>query len=408
MSIQALREQRAATATTLQALMTATEGKAWTADNQAAYDTGMAAIDGIDASIKRIVDFNSKVVAEAKRDEIVNEADKHAHDKKSPHAAIFAKWLRGGERSLSAEDASTFFNTMSTTTGAEGGFTVPTETATQLIQALKEFGGMREVANILGTASGNPMSFPSTDATSEIGEEVAENAPATAADTSFGTLSLPVFKFSSKSVAVPIELLQDSSTDIEAYINGLLVIRLGRITNLRYTRGNGTTQIRGMVTAAPAGFTAPNAGSEVTAVKYDSLVNLEHSVDPAYRKGPKVGFMMHDDSVLVVRKIKDVNGRPIFVPGYEVGTPGGAPDMILGRRITVNQDMPVMAAGAKSILFGDFNRYTIRDAMAVSLRRFDDSAFALKGQVGFCAWLRTGGNLLDVGGAVKAFVNAAT
>jgi len=46
--------------------------------------------------------------------------------------------------------------------------------------------------------------------------------------------------------------------------------------------------------------------------------------------------------------------------------------------------------------------------MAVEMFRFTDSAFTKKGQVGFLAWLRSGGNLIDVGGAVRVFINAAS
>jgi HK97 family phage major capsid protein len=70
--------------------------------------------------------------------------------------------------------------------------------------------------------------------------------------------------------------------------------------------------------------------------------------------------------------------------------------------------MPAMAAGAKAIAFGDFGKFIIRDVVgSTSMRRFDDSAFALKGQVGFCSWTRTGSNLIDTA-AVKLFVNSAT
>jgi predicted phage gp36 major capsid-like protein len=41
------------------------------------------------------------------------------------------------------------------------------------------------------------------------------------------------------------------------------------------------------------------------------------------------------------------------------------------------------------------------------MKRFDDSAFALKNQVGFCGWTRSGANLLDTA-AVKVYVNSAT
>jgi HK97 family phage major capsid protein len=82
--------------------------------------------------------------------------------------------------------------------------------------------------------------------------------------------------------------------------------------------------------------------------------------------------------------------------------------MLLGYPITINQDVASMAASATSILFGDFSFYTIRDAMAVEMFRFTDSAYTKLGQVGFLAWMRSGGNLIDVGGAVKLFVNAAS
>ena len=67
-----------------------------------------------------------------------------------------------------------------------------------------------------------------------------------------------------------------------------------------------------------------------------------------------------------------------------------------------------MAANAKSILFGDFRKYVIRDVMDLTLFRMTDSAFTLLGQVGFVAFMRSGGNLIDAGGAVKYYANSAT
>ena len=408
MAIQALREQRAVHAKTLNDLMKATEGKTFTAENQAAYDAGIAAIDQIDAEIKRHTDVNARIAEDAMRENVIEAANKHDHDKRSPQAKAFVAWLRAGERGLSAEDALIIRNTMSVGTGSQGGFTVPTETATTLIEKLKQFGGMRTVSSVLATETGHPMSFPAADTTSEVGELVAENAATSALDTSFSTIGLPVYKYSSKYVTVPYELLQDSNIDIEAYVNALIVRRIGRITNTHYTVGTGSGQPQGVVTGAPIGYTAGNGGSEVTAVKYDSLIELQHSIDPAYRQAGQMRWMFADSTLKVVRKIKDSQSRPIFVPGYEMGSPEGSPDRLLGAPIQINQDIAPMGAGALSIVYGDFTYYTIRDAMDVMLRRFDDSAFASKGQVGFLAFMRSGGALLDVGGAVKTFQNAAS
>ncbi len=158
-------------------------------------------------------------------------------------------------------------------------------------------------------------------------------------------------------------------------------------------------------------MTAANATSQVTAITYASIIDLIHSVDPAYRAIGNCRFMMNDASVKVIRKIVDGSSRPIFVPGYD-NTSGAlansAPDTLCGYPITINQDVAVMAASAKSVAFGDFSYYYIRDAMEISMFRFTDSAYTKLGQVGFLAWMRSGGNLIDVGGAVKLFINAAS
>jgi HK97 family phage major capsid protein len=70
--------------------------------------------------------------------------------------------------------------------------------------------------------------------------------------------------------------------------------------------------------------------------------------------------------------------------------------------------MPVMAANAKSVLFGDFSKYMVRDVMDFTLFRMTDSKYTENGQVGFLAFCRSGANLIDVGGAVKYYQNSAT
>lgn len=406
MSIQALREQRAAKAKTLNELVNKVDWKPET--DQAIYDAGLAEIDAIDAQMKRINDLNERVASDALEGDIIIAAERAGKDKKSAGAALYAKWLRGGDKALNEADWATIRNTVSTTTNSEGGFTVATEVANAVLDALKAYGGMREVATILRTSQGNPMSFPTSDGTAEVGEIIAENTTATAADPVFGIKSLPVYKYSSKIVAVPFELLQDSSVDVEAFVKQRLVTRLGRITNTHFTTGDGSSKPTGVIAAAGTGITAANATSQVTAITYASIIDLIHSVDPAYRGLGNCRFMMNDASVKVIRKIVDGQSRPIFVPGYETGVPGGAPDALCGYPITINQDVAVMAAGAKSIAFGDFSFYNIRDVLDISMFRFTDSAYTKLGQVGFLAWMRAGGNLIDVGGAVKLFVNAAS
>lgn len=399
-NLQAERERRNALAKDTRNLLDQNPGASWSDEHQKKYDENTAEIERIDASIAR-----HQKVMDLTAEENIREGirDAAAPGNQDQAVQLFDKWCRGGDNALTQDEWQAVRNTMSTTTDSEGGYTVPTTVASSILDALKTYGGMRTVADVIRTAGGEAMNFPTSDGTSEEGEIVGENAAATDADISFGTKGLGVYKYSSKVVTVPWELLQDSSADIEGFVRNRLQQRLGRITNKHFTIGTGVNQPTGLMVAATVGKTG--AVSAVPAITYDDLVDIEHSIDPAYRQNAR--WMFHDDMLKLIRKVKDTEGRPIFVPGYEQGNPGGAPDRLLNRNIAINQSVASPAAGAVSIAFGDFSYYKIRDVMAVTLFRFTDSAYTKKGQVGFLAWMRSGGNLVDVGGAVKTFKHGA-
>lgn len=399
-NLQAERERRNALAKETRNLLDQNPGATWNDEHQNQYDEKVAEIERIDAAIER----HQKVMDLTAERHFKDAGGREVDDVKDlDQIKLFDKWCRGGENSLTREELSQVQNTMSTGVDSEGGYTVPTTVASSILDALKAYGGVRAVADVIRTAGGEAMNFPTSDGTSEEGEIVGENQSATDADISFGTKGLPVYKYSSKVVTVPWELLQDSSADIEGFVRQRLQTRLGRITNRHFTVGSGTGQPTGIFTAAPVGKIG--AVSAVAAITYDDLVDLEHSVDPAYRANAR--WMFHDDMLKLVRKVKDDQGRPIFVPGYDHGNPGGAPDRLLNRDIAINQHAAAPAPEAKSIAFGDFSYYKVRDVMAVTLFRFTDSAYTKRGQVGFLAWMRSGGNLVDVGGAVKVFQHGA-
>lgn len=391
MSIQELREKRTAKAREYRNLLDR-HPEAIPEETGKQLDALEAEISALDEAVAR---HEKALAMEAER--LKEEPSRDG--RKDAGRALFNTWMRHGPQALTPEDWATVRNALSTGTDEQGGYTVPTEVSGTIIEALKAFGGMRSVATVISTATGVPMSMPTSDGTSEEGEILGENAQAGAADPTFGVVNLTVHKYSSKTVAVPIELLQDSGADIEAFVNARLITRLGRITNRHFTVGTGTGQPSGVLTGATLG--TEGAAGQLDAVTYDDLVELEHSLDPAYREGGRCCFMFADATLKALKKLKDGQGRPLWLPGVDVKEPAS----ILGYRYVINQAVPAMAAGAKSLLFGDFSKYVIRDAMSITMRRFDDSAFAQKGQVGFLAFMRSGGVLTDAQ-AVKFFQHA--
>lgn len=401
-NIQKMREKIANLAASAKHLLNEKGDQVWSSEEQSQFDGITNEIERAQAQIKSAEKLR-EIEADKFFENIANAKPKDADVSIDALAAV-ALYLRHGNN-VTAEQAIAIRNAMSTTTTTEGGYTVPAEIAAMVVDAMKAYGGMRSVASIISTAGGNSLNYPTSDGTAEVGEIVAENAAASGADITFGTVAVNPYKYSSKKIALPLELIQDSAIDVVGFVVNRLAERLARITNTHYTVGTGSSQPYGVMARAATGKTGTTG--QTVSVIYDDLVDLIHSVNSAYRaRGAQ--FMLRDTSVAVIRKLKDTTGRPIWNPGDAEGIAGGVPSTICGYAYTVNDDVAAMAANAKSIAFGDLKSFVIRDvANSTSLRRFDDSAFALNGQVGFCGWTRTGSNLLDTA-AVKVYVNSAT
>lgn len=412
MSIQALRERLAASNKAAKNLLADKGSTPWSKEDQTTFDNHM---DEADRTSNQIA-AHERLIAADREDNFKDLEDfrKDGKGKKQTDEQNAANiFFRKSFKDMSVEEAQVIRNTMSTTTGSEGGFSVKSDVASSLIDYAKAYGYMRRVSGNLRTAQGNPLSYPSSDGTAETGEWIAQNTTATSQDPTFGTVALNVFKASSKIFGVPIELLQDSTIDIQALILKRAGQRIGRVSNTGYTLGNGTTQPNGLVTAASVGK-AGIAGQTLTII-YDDLVDMVDSLDAAYLSesgtdadvGGARGWMMSQTMRRVIRKLKDTAGRPLWTPSYDGGISGKFADQLMGYDVFLNNDMAVPAANAKSLAFGDYSNYMIRDAMDVTMFRFDDSAYMKLGQVGFLAWARTGGNLLDVN-SVKVYQHSAT
>jgi HK97 family phage major capsid protein len=89
----------------------------------------------------------------------------------------------------------------------------------------------------------------------------------------------------------------------------------------------------------------------------------------------------------------------LFIAGGTAeGIQNAAPGTLSGYKITINQDMPDIGAGNKSIIFGDFSKYKIRRVRDAQLVRLDQR-FIDKLQIGLLMFQRYDGNLCTASGA---------
>jgi HK97 family phage major capsid protein len=386
---------------------TKAENRVFTAEEQISWEKMNVDIDGLARQIQaeeqaeaRVREFTMTVNPGVGREETNGRIEPADREKAQ---AAFRNWLRFGDRHLNEEEVRILApyrvvpdregRALSVGTQTAGGFTVAADTSfyQQIDRALKAFGGMRQAARVLQTSNGADLPVPTVNDTAQVGEIIAENATHNQQDVAFGQLVLKAYEFSSKIVLVPRQLLQDAAIDIEGLLGGLLGERIGRIENTMFTTGTGAAQPKGVVVGGTQGKLAASA----TAIAPDELFDLFHSVDPAYRDGPQVFFMFRDSTLQAIRKLKDTTNQYLFRPDGS-SLSAGAPDLILGKRYVINQDVAAIATGAKTVLFGDFSKYWIRDVTPLILRRSDDRYFEFD-QIAFLAIQRSDGNLLDAG-----------
>lgn len=401
--IKELREKRAKLVADAQAIL---KQESMSKEDESKFDRMMAESDQVKAEIDRHEraqaadrELGQRLDQRAGREHISVD---QAQDEEKRLNAAYLNYLRFGVAGCSDEERailSTRYvadprmgNSMGVRaaqgvgSGGAGGYTVPDEAMRPIVEAMKAFGGMRAVATIVPTLSGADLPIPTDNDTAVEGEIIAENNDHNDGDITFGQVVLQSFLYSSKVVKVSRQLLQDSSVDLNVYIGRKLGQRLGRIQNRHFTTGDGTSKPRGIVTAATQGGATT---ASATAVSYDEAVDLMHSVDPAYQQNGR--WMLNFTSLGVIRKLKDSANMPVWAP-----MANGMPDTILGRPYVINQNMPDVASAQKAIIYGDLSNYHIRDAGNVILLRLEER-YAEKLQVGFLAFLRSDGDLVDAG-----------
>jgi HK97 family phage major capsid protein len=408
MSIMELRQKRHQIAEQAREVLkqASTEGRALTADEQVKWDAMMSDVDSLRSTIDRL---EKQSIVDGEMDQRMEVAARQAAaagpmaPSKGQVDAAFRSWLIGGNEGMTSEQRSIMKEYRAqSTSGSAGGYTIPEGFYAQLISGLKAYGGIREAgATILSTSSGASLPIPMVDDTGNVGAILAENTAASEQDLTFGQKVLGAYKYTSKVVLVSYELMQDSAFDMQTFLAGKLAERIGRITNTHFTTGDGSSKPYGVVTGAASG--KAGATGQTTSVTFDDLVDLQFSVNRSYRNSG-ARWMMADSTFKALRKLKDNEGLPIWGTGVQ----NGAPDTLLGYQVVINDDVAAMAASAKSILFGDFSTYFIRDVQGVELYRIADK-YIESGQVGFVAFSRHDGVLVNAGtNPVKYYANSAT
>jgi HK97 family phage major capsid protein len=281
-----------------------------------------------------------------------------------------------------------------TTVTGNGAFLIPEEFMRMLEVTQKAFGGMFQAAYKHRSVRGGTMNWPTFDNTARTGEWLDEprNTGLTPTAFTFNRKQFAAYLWADMA-QLTWEFIQDEDVSfVSRHLAEAFGESSGRALNKAFTDGNGSGKPTGILDATGGASVGKELASQ-TAITKVEVIDLIHSIDPAYRTGPNVAFMMHDSVLAVIRKLDygTTDDEPIWQPSYAAGQP----DRILGYTYVINQDFPsTLAQSNKIIAFGDWSKYVIRQVQDFQMVRLNER-FADQLSTGFLGWLRIDGKLLQ-------------
>lgn len=273
-------------------------------------------------------------------------------------------------------------NVLSEGIDADGGYLVPEEYDTRLIEQLEEENIFRKLGTTITTSGERKINIA---ATKPAAAWIDEGEALTFGDATFAQINLDAHKLH-VAVKVTEELLYDNAFKLEQYILRQFAKALSNAEEDAFLNGSGTGQ--------PLGLLATEGGAEIgvtvtsaTDITYDDLVDLVYSLKRPYRKN--AAFLCNDQTLGALRKLTDKNGRSLWQDSVQDGEPG----RILGYKVYTSPYFPVITAGMPAIAFGDYSYYNIGDRGTRSFSELKE-LFAGNGMIGFVAKERVDGKLV--------------
>lgn len=128
--------------------------------------------------------------------------------------------------------------------------------------------------------------------------------------------------------------------------------------------------------------------ASATAITADELIELQSKVKQAYQSG--ACWTMHPSTFTAIKKLKDGNNRYLL----QDDVTGEFPYRLLGKPVYLSDNMPVIAASAKSILYGDYSGLSVNMRENISIEVLREK-YATQHAIGVVSWFEFDSKVTD-------------
>jgi HK97 family phage major capsid protein len=376
-TLKELREKRNKVMADATALV---QGAEVTAEQRSQFDAMLADVTVIDGDIARldaVEKYNAEqraIVPSRPNPGESNDPEERAEVRNARQKKAFRKFLATGE--IETRDL--------TVTGGAGAVAIPQAFDPQVIEALKSYGELYNIVDVVKTDNGDPMKVVLDDDTANGLTSVTVGTDVSEVDPTLTSKLLQVDTFTTGAIKVDVGLLNDSGFDIESWVRDRFAQRFFRGASSLIFNGD-SGNVVSLASSYTDGLTSVTSGT----LKYADFATAIGTLDPAYQ--PNAVWAFNTATLGYVAGLTDSNGRPLFLPWYGAADQGFA-GTILGKPVKVVTQMPNVAAGNVAVYYGDFKKaYRFRQQNpGLAVIRLNERYMASY-EVGFVGFARVGG-----------------
>lgn len=371
--LKKMRENREEKVKALENVLNAakTENRAMTAEEQASFD----AIEKEIADIDKTIEAEERAVKAKNTDQTGNDDSAQATQEELEERA-FVKYVLGAAAGLE-ERAGELNLTM-----ANNGAIVPTSIANKIIKKVKDISPILSRATVYymtgelkvpvyGASSGHDVKVAYSDDFTELTADAGKFTSVDLKGYLVGALTLIGRKLKTNAMFNVTDFIVNyMAEEIAAFLEGELL--------------NGTTsKMEGALST-----TNEKTAAAAAAITADELIDLQAKVKQAFQSD--ACWIMHPETFTAVKKLKDGQSRYLLQDDFS----GEFPYRLLGKPVFVSDNMPKIATGAKTVLYGDMSGLSVKIAEQLEIEVLREK-YATQHAIGVVAWMEVDSKVTD-------------
>jgi HK97 family phage major capsid protein len=282
-----------------------------------------------------------------------------------------------------------------TGTGSAGGFALPEIIERQIQRLSVDISPIRQIATV--RMVGSPDYKELFDVNGAAFEWVGETGTRNQTNTPDLAEVAPTFGMASARPQASEESLDDLFFDVENWLIESAAEAIAQGEGTAFVSGSGTNRPTGFLAGPAPVVTAdttrafgtlqyiPSGQAAAMPTSADTLLDVVYALRARYRRNAR--WVSNKLVLSTLRKYKDTTGQYLWQPSMMANQP----DTFMGYPVTEAEDLPVVAANAFPLAFGDFKEgYLICDRVGMRMTRDEITS---PGFVKFYVRKRVGGRL---------------